>query len=97
MELHRVLKPEAIMYFSDHHLEENHVVSTLTKEGLFFVEYPVACYAGSAFKQNLHPEGAKFRNTPQLTAVIGILKILPVYLSLKKGRKTFSFNKVNNI
>jgi len=39
------------------------------------VEYPVACYAGSAFKQNLHPEGAKFRNTQQLAAVIGILNI----------------------
>jgi ubiquinone/menaquinone biosynthesis C-methylase UbiE len=35
MELHRVLKPEAIMYFSDHHLKENHIVSTLTKKGLF--------------------------------------------------------------
>ena len=35
MELHRVLKPEAIMYFSDHHLKENYIVSTLTKGGLF--------------------------------------------------------------
>jgi hypothetical protein len=45
------------------------------------VEYPVACYAGSELKQNLHPEGAKFRNTPKLAAVIGILKILPVYFT----------------
>ena len=53
MELHRVLKPETIMYFSDHHLKENHIVSTLTKNGLFKLK--------------------------------------------SKGRKTFSFSKVNNI
>ena len=53
MKLHRVLKPEAIMYFSDHHLEENHIVSTLTKKGLFKLK--------------------------------------------SKGKKTFSFSKVNNI
>jgi len=35
MELHRVLKPEAIMYFSDHHLKENYIMSTLTKKRLF--------------------------------------------------------------
>jgi ubiquinone/menaquinone biosynthesis C-methylase UbiE len=34
-ELHRVLKPEAIMYFSDHHLKEDHVMSAITKKGLF--------------------------------------------------------------
>ena len=45
------------------------------------LKYPVACYAGSTLKQNLFPEGAKFRNTPQLAAVIGILKILQVYFS----------------
>jgi ubiquinone/menaquinone biosynthesis C-methylase UbiE len=35
MELHRVLKPEAIMYFSDHHLKEDHILSALTKKGMF--------------------------------------------------------------
>jgi len=35
MELHRVLKPEAIMYFSDHHLKESHILSTLTENRLF--------------------------------------------------------------
>lgn len=34
-ELHRVLKPEAIMYFSDHHLEDTHILSTLNEKGLF--------------------------------------------------------------
>jgi hypothetical protein len=43
------------------------------------MKYTIACFAGSTFKQNLLPEGAKFRNTPQLVAVIGILKILPIY------------------
>jgi len=51
LELHRVLKPNAIMYFSDHHLKEDHIVSTLTKKGLFKLK--------------------------------------------SKGRKTFSFSKVN--
>ena len=35
MELHRVLKPDAIMYFSNHHMKENYIVSTLTNRGLF--------------------------------------------------------------
>ena len=51
----------------------------LGKKVLFFIKYPVACYAGSTLKQNLLPKGEKFRNTPQLAAVIGILKILQVY------------------
>ena len=35
MELHRVLKPEASLYFSDHHLKEDHILSALTKKGMF--------------------------------------------------------------
>ena len=35
MELYRVLKPEAIMYFSDHHLVEARIVTSLTENGLF--------------------------------------------------------------
>ena len=35
MELHRVLKPQAIMCFSDHHIEDAHIVSVLTENGLF--------------------------------------------------------------
>ena len=34
-ELHRVLKPGALLSFSDHHLGEHEIVSGLTKEGLF--------------------------------------------------------------
>lgn len=34
-ELHRVLKPEGIMYFSDHHLKEIEIVQRLTAQGLF--------------------------------------------------------------
>jgi ubiquinone/menaquinone biosynthesis C-methylase UbiE len=34
-ELHRVLKPGALLSFSDHHLGEQTIVSELTKEGLF--------------------------------------------------------------
>ena len=51
LELHRVLKPNTIMHFSDHHLKEDQIVSTLTKQGLFKLK--------------------------------------------SKGRKTFSFSKVN--
>ncbi len=35
MELHRVLKPEGILSVSDHHLEENEIISRVIKEGLF--------------------------------------------------------------
>jgi len=34
-ELHRVLKPNGILSFSDHHMKENEIVSNLTKTGLF--------------------------------------------------------------
>lgn len=34
-ELHRVLKPKGILSFSDHHMEEDGIVSKLTGEGLF--------------------------------------------------------------
>ena len=34
-ELHRVLKPEGIMYFSDHHLKEIEIVQRLTARRLF--------------------------------------------------------------
>jgi ubiquinone/menaquinone biosynthesis C-methylase UbiE len=34
-ELHRVLKPEGVMYFSDHHMKEIEIVQRLTARGLF--------------------------------------------------------------
>ena len=34
-ELHRVLKPDGILSFSDHHLKENEIVLSLMKTGLF--------------------------------------------------------------
>jgi len=34
-ELHRVLKPNQILSFSDHHMKENEIVSKVTNEGLF--------------------------------------------------------------
>jgi len=34
-ELHRVLKPNRIMSFSDHHMKENEIVSKVTNKGLF--------------------------------------------------------------
>ena len=34
-ELHRVLKPNGILSFSDHHMEENEIVSEVTNRGLF--------------------------------------------------------------
>ncbi len=34
-ELHRVLKPDGILSFTDHHLKENKIVSRLTNGGLF--------------------------------------------------------------
>jgi ubiquinone/menaquinone biosynthesis C-methylase UbiE len=34
-ELHRVLKPNGILSFNDHHLKENEIVSVVTKNGLF--------------------------------------------------------------
>ena len=35
VELHRVLKPSGILSLSDHHLEENEVISRVTGKGLF--------------------------------------------------------------
>jgi ubiquinone/menaquinone biosynthesis C-methylase UbiE len=34
-ELHRVLKPNGILSVSDHHIEENEILSKVTKNGLF--------------------------------------------------------------
>jgi ubiquinone/menaquinone biosynthesis C-methylase UbiE len=34
-ELHRVLKPDGIMSFNDHHMEEDEILSKLTGNGLF--------------------------------------------------------------
>ena len=34
-ELHRVLKPNGILSFSDHHMKENDIVSEITATGLF--------------------------------------------------------------
>ena len=34
-ELHRVLKPNGVISFSDHHMKEDEIVSKVTKSGLF--------------------------------------------------------------
>ena len=34
-ELHRVLKPNGLLSFSDHHMEENDIISKITGTGLF--------------------------------------------------------------
>ena len=34
-ELHRVLKPNGLLSFSDHHLQENEIISKITGKGLF--------------------------------------------------------------
>jgi ubiquinone/menaquinone biosynthesis C-methylase UbiE len=34
-ELHRILKPNGILSFSDHHMKENEIISRVTKGGLF--------------------------------------------------------------
>ena len=34
-ELHRVLKPDGILSFSDHHMRENEIINKLTENGLF--------------------------------------------------------------
>jgi len=34
-ELHRALKPNGILSFSDHHMEENEIVAKITNRGLF--------------------------------------------------------------
>nr|MDO8089972.1 class I SAM-dependent methyltransferase [Candidatus Sigynarchaeota archaeon] len=34
-ELHRVLKPEGILSFSDHHMKESEILSRVTNRGLF--------------------------------------------------------------
>lgn len=38
VELHRILKPGAKMYFSDHHMKEEQILSILNKCGLFKLE-----------------------------------------------------------
>jgi len=35
MELHRVLKPEGLLSFSDHHMKEDGILSGITETGLF--------------------------------------------------------------
>jgi ubiquinone/menaquinone biosynthesis C-methylase UbiE len=34
-ELHRVLKADGVLYFSDHHMKESEIISGITKSGLF--------------------------------------------------------------
>jgi len=34
-EIHRVLKPEGVLSFSDHHMKEEGIISKLTEKGLF--------------------------------------------------------------
>ena len=34
-ELHRVLKPNGVLSFSDHHMKENDIISEVTNKGLF--------------------------------------------------------------
>jgi ubiquinone/menaquinone biosynthesis C-methylase UbiE len=34
-ELHRILKPDGVLSFSDHHMKENEIVSQVTNSGLF--------------------------------------------------------------
>jgi ubiquinone/menaquinone biosynthesis C-methylase UbiE len=34
-ELHRILKPNGILSFSDHHMKENEIISRVTNGGLF--------------------------------------------------------------
>lgn len=36
-ELHRVLKPNGILSFSDHHMKENEIISKVTNNGLFIL------------------------------------------------------------
>jgi len=33
--LHRVLKPEGLLSFSDHHMKEDEILSGITESGLF--------------------------------------------------------------
>ena len=34
-ELHRVLRPEGLLSFSDHHMKEDEILSSITETGLF--------------------------------------------------------------
>jgi ubiquinone/menaquinone biosynthesis C-methylase UbiE len=38
VELHRVLKPDGILSFSDHHMKQNEILSNLTKNALFSLQ-----------------------------------------------------------
>ena len=38
VEIHRVLKPNAILAFSDHHMDEEKIAEKMTKKGLFILE-----------------------------------------------------------
>ena len=49
---------------------------------LFSTEYPVACYAGSKFLQNLYPKGQNSVILRPLAAEIGVLKIFVLIRSI---------------
>lgn len=38
VELHRVLKPDGILSFSDHHIKQNEILTNLTKNALFTLQ-----------------------------------------------------------
>ena len=62
-ELHRALKPEGTLFFSDHHLNEKDALTTLTKEGLFR-------FLRNSYKSHLfsvrHPRESGIRGTSKV-------------------------------
>ncbi|KPL05582.1 MAG: hypothetical protein AMJ73_00175 [candidate division Zixibacteria bacterium SM1_73] len=50
-ELHRILKPEGILFFSDHHLSEKDILTKLTQKGLF--RYSRKGYRAHLFSKSL--------------------------------------------